>query len=379
MRQPSFSDIEYGLRKRTTKREEFFKAMDKFIPWGECISLIEPYYPSGQRGRTPMGVEKMLRMYLLQCWFNLSDEGIEDAIYDSYTLRSFMKLSFVDQQVPDATTLLKFRHLLEEHGIAKKFFHSFNTTLLMRGGSIVDTTLIQAPSSTKNAKTQRDPEMRQTKKGNQYYFGMKCHSGMDACSGYAHSLEFTAANVHDITEASKLIREDDEVVYGDAGYLGVEKREEIAGDGHLSRIKYRINRRIGSVQKTPENFINWEKQIGRRKSSVRSKVEHPFLPVKRFFDYSKTIYKGWTKNGHRLYMLFASANMLICIRSGRPAACQGIIASFFRKKRQNENKRSNFYRIFPIFWIFYCLKQSCPATRELFSDSLTIFNLTIKN
>ena len=323
MRQPSFSDIEYGFRKRTTKREEFLKAMDEFIPWSEWISLIEPYYPSGKRGRPPMGIEKMLRMYLLQCWFNLSDEGVEDAIYDSYALRSFMKINFVDEQVPDSTTLLNFRHLLEKHGIAQKFFQAFNGTLekcgyMMRGGSIVDATLIEAPSSTKNQRKERDPEMCQTKKGNQYYFGMKCHTGVDACSGYVHSLEFTAANIHDITVASKLIREDDGVVYGDAGYLGLEKREEVVSNTHLASIDYRINRRVGSVQKVPDGFINWEKEREHRKSSVRSRVEHPFLIVKRFFGYSKTVYRGLSKNGHRLYILFTSANLLMCIRAGRP-------------------------------------------------------------
>ena len=188
----------------------------------------------------------------------------------------------------------------------------------MPGGTIVDATLLQAPSSTKNEKKQRDPEMCQTKKGNQYYFGMKCHVGVDAGSGYVHSLETTAANVHDITVAVELIREDDAVVYGDAGYLGLEKREESAGDERLSSIEYRINRRVGSVQKVPEGLPNWEKQIERRKSSVRSKVEHPFLIVKRFFGYSKAIYKGLPKNTHRLHVLFASANLLMCIRAGRP-------------------------------------------------------------
>ena len=323
MKQVSFTEIEYGLRKRTTKREEFLRAMDEFIPWDEWVTYIEPYYPSGKRGRPPMGIEKMLRMYLLQCWFNLSDEGIEDAIYDSYALRWFMKLSFVDKQVPDATTLLKFRHLLEKHGIAKVFFNAFTNTLekcgyLMRGGTIVDATLIQAPSSTKNEKKERDPEMHQTKKGNQYYFGMKNHIGVDAGSGYVHSLETTAANAHDITMASRLIRKNDTVVYGDAGYLGIEKREEITADAHLSSIEYRINRRVGSVQKVPEGYHNWEKQIERSKSSVRSKVEHPFLIVKRFFGYSKTVYRGLAKNTHRLHMLFTSANLLMCIRAGRP-------------------------------------------------------------
>ncbi len=322
MRQASFSDIEYGMRKRTTKRDEFLKAMDEFIPWDEWVSLIEPYYPSGRRGRPPLGIEKMLRMYLLQCWFNLSDEGLEDAIYDSYAFRSFMKISFIDEQVPDATTLLKFRHLLEKHGIARKFFQAFTGTLekcgyLMRGGTIVDASLIQAPSSTKNEKKERDPEMHQTKKGNQYYFGMKVHIGVDAGSGYVHSLETTAANVHDITMASRLLREDDTVAYGDSGYLGLAKRDEITGNEHLSSIDYRMNRRVGSVQKSPSG-LDFEKQIERRKSSVRSKVEHPFLIVKRVFGYSKTVYKGLAKNTHRLHMLFTSANLLMCIRAGRP-------------------------------------------------------------
>ena len=323
MRQPSFSDIEYSLRKRTTKREEFLRAMDEFIPWDEWVSYIEPYYPNGQRGRPPMGIEKMLRMYLLQCWFNLSAEGIEDAIYDSYALRSFMKVNFVDEQVPDATTLLKFRHLLEKHTIGKVFIHAIATTLekcgyMMRGGSIVDATLIQAPSSTKNARKQRDPEMCQTKKGNQYYFGMKCHVGVDAGSGYVHSLESTAANVHDITMAAKLIRESDAVVYGDAGYLGLENREEITSSPHMSGIEYRVNRRVGSVQKVPDGIVNWEKQIERNKSSVRSKVEHPFLILKRIFGFTKTVYRGLAKNTHRLHTLFACINLLMCARAGRP-------------------------------------------------------------
>ena len=322
MHRPSFSDIEYGLRKRTTKREEFLKIMDEIIPWEEWVAYIEPYYPSGKRGRPPLGIEKMLRMYLLQCWFNLSDEGIEDAIYDSYALRSFMKINFIDEQAPDATTLLKFRHLLEKHDIGKVFFQAIASNLerhgyMMRGGSIVDATLIQAPSSTKNAEKKRDPEMHQAKKGNQYYFGMKCHIGVDAGSGYVHSLETTAANVHDIVVASSLIREDDKVFYGDAGYLGLAKREEIVGNETLSSIDYRVTRRVGSIQKVPDGFVNWEKQIERGKSSVRSKVEHPFLIVKRFFGYSKAVYRGLAKNTHRLRVLFASANLLMCARAGR--------------------------------------------------------------
>jgi IS5 family transposase len=323
MKRPSLSDIEYSMRKRKTKREEFLRIMDEIIPWDEWVACIKPYYPDGQRGRPPKGIEKMLRMYLLQCWFNLSDEGLEDAIYDSYAMRTFMGINFFAEQVPDATTLLNFRHLLEKHNIAKLFFHAISSNLerhgyMMRGGTIVDATLISAPSSTKNEKKERDPEMHQAKKGNQYYFGMKCHVGVDAGSGYVHSLETTAANVHDITVAHQLIREDDEVVYGDSGYIGIEKREEVQHSPHLSTKEYRINRRHKSVQRMPEGCIDWEKLIERRKSSVRSKVEHPFLIIKRYFGFAKTVYRGLVKNTHRLYTLFTSSNLLMCARAGRP-------------------------------------------------------------
>ena len=219
MKQESFSDMEYRCRKKKTKREEFLDTMEEIIPWDEWVSLIVPHYPAGKRGRPPIEIEIMLRMYLLQCWFNLSDEGVEDAIYDSYAMRKFMGINFFEQNVPDATTLLKFRHLLEEKGIGKLFFDAINRCLeragrMMRGGSIVDATLISAPSSTKNAEKKRDPEMHQTKKGNQWHFGMKCHTGVDAGSGFVHTVEATAANTHDITVAAKLLREDDEVVYG---------------------------------------------------------------------------------------------------------------------------------------------------------------------
>ena len=322
MKRLTLSDIEYGNRKRTTKRDEFLRIMDASILWKEWVDYIVPFYPNGKRGRPPMGIEKMLRMYLLQCWYNLSDEGIEDEIYDSYALRTFMGINFFDEQVPDATTLLKFRHLLEKYNVGKVLFEAISRTLeergyMMRGGTIVDATLISAPSSTKNEKKERDPEMHQTKKGNEWYFGIKCHIGVDAGSGYVHSIETTAANVHDITVAPQLIREDDDVVYGDAAFIGIEKREEVKNSPHLSTKEYRINRRYKSVQRMPEGFIDWEKQIERRKSSVRSKVEHPFLIIKRYFGFAKTVYRGLSKNTHRLHTLFASANLLMCIRAGR--------------------------------------------------------------
>ena len=241
MSQLSFSDQEYSGRKRTTKREEFLKTMNGIIPWTEWVEKIRPFYPSGKRGRPVRGIELMLRMYLLQIWFGLSDEGTEDAIYDSYAMRSFLGLNFMMEQVPDATTLLKFRHLLEEHDLCKALFEDIKARLekaglMMHGGTIVDATIIQSTSSTKNKTGERDPEMHQTKKGNQYYHGMKAHIGVDAGSGYVHSLTGTAANAHDITEAHNLIREDDEVIYGDSGYTGIEKRDEIKEDKHLSQI-----------------------------------------------------------------------------------------------------------------------------------------------
>lgn len=253
---------------------------------------------------------------------SLSDEGVEDAIYDSYAMRKFMGIDFMAEQVPDATTLLHFRRLIEESGLGKAFFDAINRCLeqcghMMKGGTIVDATLISAPSSTKNASGNRDPEMRQTKKGNQWYFGMKCHASVDAGTGFIHSIEATSANVHDITEAAMLIRLDDEVVYGDAGYLGIEKRPAIIMDEHKSRIEYRINQRPVERRKMADGPArDWFCYMERQKSAVRSKVEHAFHIIKNTFGFSKVCYRGIAKNLNRLYMLAASANLLMCARSG---------------------------------------------------------------
>lgn len=325
MQQQTLTDIEYSLRKKKTKREEFLDTMDQMIPWKDWVEMIQPYYPSGKRGRPPRGIETMLRMYLMQNWFNLADAALEDTIYDSYAMRTFMHIDFYKEQVPDATTLLKFRHLLEEHGIGEKIFKDVNDRLekaglMMHGGTIVDATIISAPSSTKNKTGKRDPEMHQTKKGNQWYHGMKIHSGVDAGTGYVHTITATAANVHDIDEAHNLIREDDEVVYGDSAYGGLAKRKEIASDEHLSKIDFRTCLRPSSMKTNPNyKGINWEKQIENRKSSVRCKVEHPFLIVKRQFGYAKVAYRGIAKNLNRFNVLFASANMVMCARAGRAA------------------------------------------------------------
>ena len=321
--QITFTDVEYGNRKRTTKREEFLNKMDEIIPWEAWVDMIRPYYPKGEHGRPVRGIETMLRMYLMQTWFNLSDEGTEDAIYDSYAMRSFLGINFMTEQVPDATTLLKFRHLLEKNNIGEKIFSDIRdrldkSGLLMHGGTIVDATIISAPSSTKNRTGTRDPEMHQTKKGNQWYHGMKVHAGVDAGTGYIHTIEGTAANVHDSTEATKLIREDDHVVYGDSGYLGIPKQEDVIKDEHLSQIDYRICQRPSSL-KTSKDYegINWEKQMENRISSIRCKVEHAFLIVKRDFGYRKVAYRGIAKNMNRFHVLFGCANLLMCIRTGR--------------------------------------------------------------
>ena len=314
--QPSFTDLEYGNRRRASKRETFLESMDAVIPWQEWVGLIEPFYYDGKRGRKPKPLETMLRMYLLQVWFSLSDEGVEDAVYDSYAMRKFMKLDFTVEQAPDATTLLTFRHLMERHELGERLFEAQTALFddngwIMRGGSIVDATLIAAPTSTKNATGTRDPDMHSAKKGQQWYFGMKAHIGVDAGTGYVHSVAVTAANVSDIEKTPDLVRDDDEVVYADAGYQGVEKREEIAKDPHLSQVEYRVAARKGKLKTMPAH----DRHVQSRQAGVRSKVEHPFLIIKRDFGFRKTRYRGIGKNRNLAHMLFASSNLLMRARA----------------------------------------------------------------
>jgi IS5 family transposase len=322
MGQLTFTDIEYSNRKRRTKRDEFLKIMEEIIPWSEWVLLIKPFYFDNIVGRPARGIETMLRMFLLQSWFNLSDEGVEDAIYDSYAFRCFMNFDFTEDSVPDATTLCKFRKILVDNKIAELLFKAVNKGLekhghIMSGGSIIDATIIEAPSSTKNSKKSRDPEMQQCKKGNQWHFGMKLHIGVDAGAGYTHSVSATSANVHDISVAHELIREDDGVAYGDAGYIGLEKREEIINDQQKSKIEFRINKRSGKSRKMPEGYARtFEQFLEREKSKIRSKVEHIFMFIKHYFGYRKTVYKGIAKNLHRLQILLCSTNLLMCARSG---------------------------------------------------------------
>ena len=317
--QPSFTDVEYGNRRRISRREQFLEQMDATIPWDRWVAVIEPFYyqqAPGKKGRKAKPVETMLRMYLLQAWFSLSDEGVEDAIYDSYAMRRFMGLDFGTEQVPDATTLLHFRHLLEKHELGARLLAAQQEIFeakgwMMRGGSIIDATIIAAPSSTQNATGERDPEMHQTKKGNQWYFGMKAHIGVDAGTGYVHSVSATAANVHDLDESVNLVRDDDEVVYADAGYQGVERRREVAENEHLSGVEWRVAARKGWLKTMPEH----DRHLESRKASVRAKVEHPFLIIKRDFGFIKTRYRGIAKNLNQLQVLFASANWLMRARA----------------------------------------------------------------
>jgi IS5 family transposase len=315
-RQQTFGDIEYEAKKRMTKREIFLNRMDEIVPWKLWTNIVEPYYPKGERGRPPKGIELMLRMYFLQIWFSLSDEMVEDSIYDSQSMRRFLGINFLEENAPDATTLLKFRHLLEEHKLCEKMFKELENILLSKGimmqeGTIVDATIIAAPSSTKNNKKERVPEMKSTKKGNQWHFGMKAHIGVDTKSGLVHTVETTSANVHDIEMTEKLIHGNEKTLHGDAGYLGVEKREGMPQD-----IDYQINVRPSSIKKLEESEQQAAKDLQHAKSSVRAFVEHPFHILKDTFGFRKTRYRGISKNLNRLNILFASVNLLMCARRG---------------------------------------------------------------
>jgi IS5 family transposase len=314
-KQLSFGEMEYAGKKKQTRRDRFLQQMEKMIPWQEWVALIEPYYPAGKRGRPPIGCERMLRLYLLQCWYHLSDEGLEDAVYDSQALRQFSRINLANESVPDATTLLKFRHLLEQHKLTEKMFGQLQQTLskqgvLMKEGTIVDATILEAPSSTKNEENRRDPQMHQTKKGKDWHFGMKAHIGVDAGSGLVHTVKATAANVADITMTSELLHGEEEIVYADAGYTGIEKREEAIRQP--KNVTWLVAKRRGGIRKMEEGL---EKEMilaeEYAKSSVRSRVEHPFHVLKNLFGYRKVCYRGIAKNLCRLFILFASVNLLI--------------------------------------------------------------------
>jgi IS5 family transposase len=316
--QTSFTHAEFAAKKKTTRREKFLSRMEEVIPWKQLLAVIEPHYPKGERGRPPVGLERMLRVYFLQQWYGLADEALEDALYDSQALQQFARIDLSAEGVPDATTLLNFRHRLETHDLCKGLFSAINADLTARGlllreGTLVDATLIAAPSSTKNLKKERDPEMHQTKKGNQWYFGMKAHIGADQDSKLVHTVVVTAANVADVTQTSELLHGTEKQVHADAGYAGVEKRAEIVA---LERkIDWQIACKRGLIKALAEGAEKEACQaVEKAKASVRAFVEHPFHIVKNLFGHRKVRYRGLAKNGHQLYALFGLANMVIGAR-----------------------------------------------------------------
>ena len=325
--QISFAEAEYGKKKKQTRREIFLAKMELVVPWIRLMEVIEPHYPrSGKRGRPPIGLERMLRMYFIQQWYGLADEAVEDAIYDSQALRQFLSIDLSQHSVPDATTLMGFRHLLEAHNLTQSLLVEINMMLIERGllmskGTLVDATLIAAPSSTKNQTHSRDPEMHQTKKGNQYYFGIKAHIGADEESGLVHTVITTAANISDISQTPALLHGQEQNVGADAGYVGVEKREDMqqALSKNGQDVQWRIAKRRTTVKKMAEG---WQKELAyayeKLKAKIRARVEHPFHVIKNIFRYKKTRYKGLVKNDVQLQILFGLSNLYMMRESLRP-------------------------------------------------------------
>ncbi|MDB0559549.1 IS5 family transposase, partial [Ralstonia solanacearum] len=275
------------------------------VPWPRLIAAVEPYYPKGKRGRPPIGLERMLRIYFLQQWYGLSDEALEDALYDSMALRAFAGIDLAVEAVPDATTLLKFRRMLVEHELTRKLFDEIGIMLCERGlmmkeGTIVDATIIAAPPSTKNETKSRDPEMHQTKKGNAWHFGMKAHLGVDAASGLVHSVEGTAANESDVSQAHALLHGHEEHAFGDAGYTGVEKRDEMQGKS----VKWQVAVKRGKIKAMRDGIVkDLLIAVERAKAQIRARVEHPFHVIKNLFGHRKVRYKGLAKNTAQLFSL----------------------------------------------------------------------------
>lgn len=326
-KQVSFAQAEYAKKKKRTRREMFLEQMEQVVPWSRLFEVIEPHYPrSARRGRPPIGLTIMLRMYFIQQWYGLADEAVEDAIYDSQALRDFMGIDLGRQSVPDATTLMGFRHLLEKNDLPQALLVEVNAMLIEKGllmskGTLVDATLIAAPSSTKNREHARDPQMHQTRKGNQWYFGLKAHIGVDKESGLVHTLVTSAANVSDISQTPALLHGQEEDVWLDAGYVGVDKRQDMqeALAANAQEVQWHVAKRRKSIEKLTEG---WQKCLAQAyeklKAQVRSRVEHPFHVVKNIFRHRKTRYKGLAKNDAQLNVLFALSNLYMVRGELRP-------------------------------------------------------------
>ena len=306
--QLTFSEVEYQLKKRKTRREKFLEQMDSLIPWKRLEKKIARHYPKAGRGRRPYDLSTMLRVHCMQLFYNLSDPEMEDALYEIESMRVFAGLS-LSRPIPDETTILNFRRLLEQHELGDVILKEVNhyleqQGLLLKEGTIMDASIISAPTSTKNQRGERDPEMHQTKKGNQWFFGMKLHIGVDDISGVIHSLKTSPANVHDLNEAGKLLHGKEQLCWGDAGYQGAEKREELNALGATWMIAERPGKR--------KTMSELQLKAERLKASVCARVEHPFRRIKQQFGYGKVRYRGLAKNTNRLNVLAAFTNLLTC-------------------------------------------------------------------
>ena len=307
-------------KQKQTRRERFLSEMDRAVPWARLVALIEPFYPAGKRGRPPLGIERMLRVYFLQQWYALGDAALEDTLHDSRAMRAFLG----GDLVPDATTLLKFRHLLERRDLPRQLFAEINALLAERGqflreGTIVDATILSAPPSTKNKAKERDPEMHQTKKGNAWHFGMKAHVGVDLDSGLVHTVVGTAAHVADIAQTHALLHGEEKVAFGDAGYQGVQRRAEIAA--RFAGVRWYVAAKRRQVKAMAEGKLKEAVQaLEKAKAQARAYVEHPFHVVENLFKHRKTRYRGLAKNTAQLHTLFALANLVLAGRTLRPEA-----------------------------------------------------------
>jgi len=310
--QGSFSQAEYAGKKKQTQRDKFLAEMEQVVPWARLVERLRPLYPKGERGRPPIGLERMLRIHFLQQWYGLADGAMEDALYDSQALRGFAGIDLTVAGVPEETTILNFRHWLERHELSQALFAEVSAMLeerglLMRQGTIVDATIIAAPPSTKNKSKARDPEMHQTKKGNQWHFGMKAHIGVDVASGVVHTVVGTAANEADINQMAAVLHGAEEDVFADAGYTGADKRPE-----HEDReVSWNIAIKRSIIKALPTGLRELAEPVERALAQVRAWVEHPFHIVKNLFRHKKLRYRGLAKNTAQLHTLFALANLVI--------------------------------------------------------------------
>lgn len=312
-KQPAIPGLRHAMKKKVTRREQFLAEMDAVVPWARLVGLIAPYYPKAgpKGGRPPMPLETMLRVYFLQNWYALSDPMAEETLYDSEAMRRFAGIELGDDRIPDETTILNFRHLLERYGLTEALFTEVNAHLAdkgisLRSGTLVDATIIDAPSSTKNKAGARDSEMSSTKKGNDWYFGMKAHIGVDVDSGVTHSLDTTTAKVHDSQVWDELLHGDEDSVWADKGYVNAERAAEFKRAGKI----------WGVMRKAPKGgtMHPLDARINRVIASVRAKVEHPFRVIKRQFGHVKTRYRGLAKNRAQLFTLFALSNLFLMRR-----------------------------------------------------------------